>query len=403
MITVVGGVYREHCMHPPWNETYGSAGRAASALAAMGTQCRLLSYLDANSQLVLETRAALENFQIHHTPIDQAVLFQYDHSLAEPRIRNVPNTPNAALTVDAERVVRFGMLEGDAIVNATWAVYDPQNLGAGVPFSANGSTAEHLALILNMSEARHMSSADQGAPAELAALIGQQQGAEVVVIKMGPRGAMVWTPQSVTEVPAYRTDQVWKIGSGDCFVAHFAQGWLVEGLTPAEAARAASKATAYYCTTSGFPDKSQLLKFNPPVIELSRRFLERPTTVYLAGPFFNLKDRWMIEQARNNLREVGLHVFSPFHDVGLGAAEDVVDKDIAAIEASDILFAVVDGLDPGTIYEVGYARALDKPAVVYSESQTDQDLKMMVGSGCTMSRDYATAIYLTLWEAAKIE
>jgi nucleoside 2-deoxyribosyltransferase len=78
--------------------------------------------------------------------------------------------------------------------------------------------------------------------------------------------------------------------------------------------------------------------------------------VYLAGPFFDLAQVWLIEQARANLREMGLEVFSPYHDIGLGSANDVVAKDLEGIDASHLVFAIADGLDPGTLYEIGYAR-----------------------------------------------
>jgi len=123
--------------------------------------------------------------------------------------------------------------------------------------------------------------------------------------------------------------------------------------------------------------------------------------VYLAGPFFTLNQLWLVKQARTDLRSLGLEVFSPIHDVGGGSPEAVVQPDLAAIKGADILFAIVDGLDPGTVYEIGYARSQGKPVVVYSENETNEDLKMMIGDGCIMQSDYATAIYHTVWEAAK--
>lgn len=317
MITVVGGIYREYCMHPPWRETYGSAGRAASALAAMGVPTTLHSYADVESSEILTSRAFLESFKLVTTLISRSIGFEYIHGLSTPSIFGVPNLKHDPLKVKAEKIVRFGMLEGDAIVDAKYAVYDPQNLGAAVPFAQNGSKAVHLALILNLGEARQMSGLKDAAAEEVAKTLSQRQAAEVVVIKMGPRGAMVWSNGKTTQVPAYRTNRVWKIGSGDCFVAHFAQAWMHDGVTPTAAAHAASKATAYYCLTQGFPTRALLNQFSVPEVQLSDRYVRgHIPKVYLAGPFFTLAQRWMIEQARTNLREIGMSVFSPFHDVG---------------------------------------------------------------------------------------
>jgi len=56
-------------------------------------------------------------------------------------------------------------------------------------------------------------------------------------------------------------------------------------------------------------------------------------------------------------------------------------------------------MDPGTVFEVGYARALGKPAVIYCENESTENKKMMEGSGCVLENDYVTAIYRTLWKA----
>ena len=292
------------------------------------------------------------------------------------------------------------MLEGDAIVNAIWAVYDPQNQGAPIPFKANGSKAEHLALVLNNWEARQMAGLPKGTAQQCAEKIAQEQSAEVVIIKQGAQGALVWTNSGTSQVPAYRTSNVWKIGSGDCFVAYFAQAWMEERLPPAQAADRASRATAYYCETKCFATLEQLLKIQHAPITSAPTEPSATKLVYLAGPFFHLSQIWMVEQARILLKSAGLKVFSPFHDVGLGSASDVVQKDIDAIKECDLLFAIADGLDPGTIFEIGYARSIGKPVVIYSELHSGEEaLKMMEGTACEIYQNFTTAIYATRWKA----
>lgn len=401
---IVGGVYREYCVHPHWNEVFGSAGRAALAIATVDTPVVLHSYMNDDARQVINEKGVwLNAFQANPTRVSGSVGFTYLYDMAVPDIRDVPDKQYAPLTVTEEKVVRFGMLEGDAVVHAEWAVYDPQNVRRGQPFNANGSTAKHLALVLNADEASHMAGMPDAQPSMTAPALAQQQGAEVVVVKMGPEGAFVWTSNSTAQVPAFRTSRVWKIGSGDCFVAHFANAWMHDGRTPAEAAEIASRATAYYCETRGFPTADALAKQSFPPVQLSNAYLQGTRRrVYLAGPFFDLPQVWMVEQARANLRSMGLHVFSPYHDIGLGSAGDVVAKDLEGIQASDLVLAITDGLDAGTIYEVGYARALNKPVIVYSERHKGESLKMMEGSGCIICVDYTTALYSTLWEAVRI-
>lgn len=403
-IHVVGGVYREYCVHPRWNQVYGSAGRAAMAIAFMGSSVKLHSYLDPTTLEVFNSEAVWQSkLSVQSTTVAGVVRFDYLHDMATPRISGRPGAQHAAIKLAEERIVRFGMLEGTAVVHAEWAVYDPQNQNRAEPFGENGSTAKHLALVLNSWEAAMMADMPSQPPAVTAPVIAATQGAEVVIVKMGPEGAFVWTAQGTAQVPAYRTGNVWKIGSGDCFVAHFAHGWMHDGLAPADAARAASFAAAFYCAKQRLPTRDDLASCTFPPIAVSQNYAsgQRPQ-VYLAGPFFDLAQVWMVEQARATLKALGLRVFSPYHDIGLGSADDVVEKDLQGIRDSDMLFAIADGLDAGTIYEIGYARAIGKPVVVYSERLTEENLKMMQGSGCIICTNYTTAMYSSLWEAAKL-
>ncbi len=403
-IHVVGGVYREYCVHPRWYDVFGSAGRAALAIATAGSPVVLHSYTtDATLGVLNEKAAWLDSFKVASTPIESEVSFKYLHDMAVPEIAGIPSIPHEPIQVTEEKVLRFGMLEGDAVVHATWAVYDPQNAHGAAPFGANGSTAAHLALVLNSWEAMQLAGMPGASPETIAPILAALEKAEVVIIKMGPRGAFVWTAGGTVQVPAYRTKRVWKIGSGDCFVAHFANAWMHHGLNPADAANVASRATAYYCETQGLPTRDNLVSYAASPVELSADYLAgKQRQVYLAGPFFDLMQIWMVEQVLANLKDLGLKVFSPYHDVGLGSADDVVGKDLEAIVDSDVMFAITDGLDAGTVYEIGYARALGKPVVVYSERQYPENLKMMEGSDCIMCTDYTTALYSTLWEAVKL-
>lgn len=404
-LVVVGGFYDEECLHPKWQEYYGSGGRAASAIAAMGTPVRFHTRVDPTGKEVLEARAGFEGFDIDITDMSVPISFQYHHPLESPRIVGVGREPLPPIKVQAESVIQFGMLEGDAIVTADRVVYDPQNAEFPQHFGENGSQARELALVLNRREARQLSRLSVSATAEDMALqLQKDTGAAVIVIKEGPQGAFVLEGQSRERVPAYRSQKVWKIGSGDTFVAHFGFRWLVERKTAVESVKLAALATAYYCQTRGFPTPKNFTGAEHPQVLVKDSVVQgQQPRVYLAGPFFTLSQLWLVKQARADLRSLGLNVFSPIHDVGRGPPEDVVQADLDGIKDADVLFAIADGLDSGTIYEIGYARALDppKPVIVYSENVTGDDLTMMKGSGCILHSDYATAIYDTVWEAVK--
>lgn len=387
-------------MRPGWREIYGSAGRAASAIAAAGGKACLHGYADTLASDNFLQRAALEQYDVDLTAVADAITFQYVHGLATPTIISQA-AAHPSLVISKERVVRFGMLEGDAVVHANFAVYDPQNVSNPRHFSENGSTAAHLALVLNRYEAAVLSGI-VGSPLQMAQALVSASGAQVVIIKLGPQGALVYADGQASQIPAFRTEKVWKIGSGDTFVANFAYHWI-SGQPAVLAARLASRATAYYCEFRGFVTSAQLATYSAMPVDLSARCLQgyRPK-VYLAGPFFTLAQLWLVGQAREQLQALGLEVFSPYHDVGHASANDVATKDLAAIDSCDILFVIADGLDSGTMYEIGHARAKGKAVVIYCENESDNHLKMMVGAGCLTSKDYVSAIYQTLWTAIEL-
>ncbi|WP_238992548.1 MULTISPECIES: PfkB family carbohydrate kinase [Pseudomonas] len=361
------------------------------------------TYTDLTAEAILRQRAVLEGFSVSSYSIDQSLHFRYTHGLAKPSIQPLPETSSTILQITAENVVRFGLLEGDCVVDARNAVYDPQSSRHPAPFHENGSKAERLALVLNRSEAEALHGNDELSAADLARALSTSQNAEIVIIKMGPAGALLFHGGQSHHIPSFVTSQVWKIGSGDVFVASFAHFWLEEGLTPLKAAMQASRATAYYCETKGFASKTELETYHPAAASLPKKSRTgRPPLVYLAGPFFSLAQLWLIEEARVRLLEMGLKVFSPVHDVGHGPADEVVQKDLDAIHDCDLMLAIGDGLDAGTIYEIGYARALKKPVIMYVENESEEDQKMMAGSGCTLTKDFVTAIYQTAWKAAEL-
>ena len=132
---------------------FGSGGRAASAAAALGASPQLWCYADQGIQHVLGARAAIEDFSVRATAVQQALQFDYDHGLATPRIFGV-GPQNAPLDVTGPCVLRFGMLEGQGVIAAEQAVYDPQDATSPVLFGENGSHARRLAVVLNQHEAQ---------------------------------------------------------------------------------------------------------------------------------------------------------------------------------------------------------------------------------------------------------
>lgn len=392
-LTVVGGTYFERCAFPHLDNLFGSGLRAAAAISQRGVPIRFHTIIGRDDQDALRAITSALGIESVAQPSDHTYIFDYLHSLAGPAIV-LPCSDLAipGLCVDEEAVLSFGMMEGTPIIHAKQAVYDPQSPDDPEPFSRNGSTAERLAIVCNQSEARKLADCDSledAGPRLLA-----KENAEIVVIKSGARGALVFTEGCRESVPAYQAAPQSLIGSGDVFSAVFAFHLMILGEKPAAAALAASQATAYYCATQVLPIPESIpISYQPVEWESAV-----PNHVYLAGPFFTPQGLWIIEETRHYLEEQGLVVFSPYHQVGCGSPSSVVPKDIQAIHACDILFALLDGQDPGTLFEIGYARALGKRVIAFHTDETSRDLTMLLGSECEIYNNYVSAIYAAAWK-----
>jgi ribokinase len=91
-------------------------------------------------------------------------------------------------------------------------------------------------LFLNQDEARMLSDA---ADPDQAARKLQHLGCRDVVIKLGPEGCAVFTPDGATRYPGFEVEAIDTTGAGDCFVGGFLAA-LSEGGSYADAARFAN-------------------------------------------------------------------------------------------------------------------------------------------------------------------
>ena len=389
---MAGGLYHERCIWPEWNRVLGSGGRAAASVVGHVKDITFRTYASAAAVEEFRPQAKLDNLDFRFEDIDQFVSFEYVHSLSTPVITPSPSRigRREPINAAAEVVLRFGMLEGTARVEAERCVYDPQSAFAPQPFGKNGSRAGKLAIVGNRREICELGGKES--PSDAAAHL-LEAGAEVVVLKSGIEGAEVLTPSGATSVPPYRSNAVWTLGSGDVFAAMFAARWAVHGDSPVDAARLASAAVSAYADNRELPVPSTETLLGREALDA----VARGGKAYLASPFFTVSQRWLIDEVRRGLDELGLAVFSPLHEIGSGPAHEVAPADIAELKECDVVFAILDGLDSGTVFEVGYARALDKPVYALAQSVSEQDLKMIEGSGCRVYHDLVTALHHAAW------
>ncbi|MGN6194991.1 MAG: PfkB family carbohydrate kinase [Ginsengibacter sp.] len=403
-MTIIGGVYDEICFEPRWEEKYGSGLRACRVINSLDSQINIAfhTFGDDNSILYLDQiNKVFPKIKSTIVKIERTISFYYDHPLIIPRIYprlDTINKENNILKVKGDNVLYFGLIEGIVKVTAKKMVYDPQSPTNPIPFSTTGSKADTLTVVTNFTEASKM--ANSSSLNDIKNYFFGVENTDILILKIGAKGALVIEKNKqndITEIPVYQTSTVWPIGSGDVFASTFAYYWF-SGLTANESAAKASRLTAHYCSTKNF----DFFNLKNDLKELVIKEIPKGQ-VYLAGPFFTYAERWLIDQVRTCLKDIRLDVFSPWHDIGHGDASEVVGKDIKGLEESKLVFAIIDGLDSGTLFEVGYAVSKNIPVIAYVENESVESIKMLEGTGCILENDLTTAIYKSLWILAENE
>lgn len=390
---IAGGLYREECIVPYWSRILGSGGRAATAISLLSPGSILYAY--ACREWVDDALQSLNGvgIEVKLTEIAADICFKYFHPLSIPQF-NIPFEPvPTPLKVTGDAVLSFGFIEGEAVVSAKRAVYDPQHFSQTLKFTENGSSAEELAIVLNEHEL------EQGtglSGREAVDRLIKHSRCRLVVVKQGAKGATIFDDCSHSSIPAYRSDTVFKIGSGDIFSAVFAHHWAERNLPPAEAADLASRSVAAYVSSRDL-QVSRLAFQAEPVAARN----ETPR-VYLAGPFFSIGQRWLVEEARAALLALGANVFSPLHELGIGGdPHTIAEADLKGLQQCSAVLALVDDEDLGTVFEVGYARSRNIPVIAFTETPRSEDLFMLRGTDCDVVNDFCTAIYRTIWAALR--
>lgn len=397
---VIGGAYLEAVDFYGYKNLFGSSTRAAAAVAGM-IDVRLTTCLGKDQIETLEVHSESYGFEFKVQEIlGRTIGFRYFHGLSDGQVCSLPSSNDDKVTLrleDSAALLRFGMVEGTAIVSGDRVVYDPQSPTSDF-FHDNGSKANELALVLNATEARSWT--DKNDIKSAGKCLLDRPDVRVVVIKDGPRGALVFDKQKICEIPAYRTERVWPVGSGDVFSGMFTYYWAVEQSSPEEAAQRASLAAAYFCETRVLPIPSspqERDEFNGVAIE----GYEAPR-IYLAGPFFNLGQRWLVEEARRLLLDHEMDVFSPIHDVGEAkrdtSMKEIARADLEGILSCDVVLALLDDADRGTHFEIGFARENEIPVIAYADHLEVRDRTMLEGTDCKIFSHFPTAIYHAVWE-----
>lgn len=399
---VAGGTYREICRFPSIDELYGSGLRGVCAIADITDNRNRFFTYSAENVAALEAYADTYEFELDVAPTGETIEFDYLHNHAEPILKpGAPERPEEPIgPVEDEAILRFGMVEGTAIVEGDRVVYDPQSPDFE-SFHENGSEADKLAVVLNETEGRNLTG--QTNPEEIVEhLCGGGREYDVAVVKRGPYGALVGEDDEIHTIPVYRTPSVRNIGSGDIFSSVFAAYWAERKESAVEAARSASLATAFYSYEGILPiPESPEEALDIDLQEVWPEIESDPPSVYLAGPFFTIGQFFLIEEFYNALRDLGIDVFSPFHDVGMAtsstSSREIAKRDLKGLDDSDVMLALLDGEDPGTYFEIGHARDNELPVVAYQHNPDLSHHTMLEGTDCQIHGDVTSAIFNAIW------
>ncbi len=398
---VIGGTYQEHVTVPIHDGLGGSGLRAAASLRAVEAPT-LVTCLDPMTRQRAESDLATLSIQVAAVDRDESVSFEYFTPMSPPCVTGRSASHEQLLVADDETVLLFGMIEtGPRQISSERLVFDPQGPCDPLLFERPTFSTNKLAVVAN---AREVAALAPGATdlSTAASLVVRTSGAAAVIVKDGAHGCLVATAgkESLEWVGPNPTRSVWPLGSGDIFSAAFAHAWA-SGAEPLESARVASNAAAYWCATrhaqvseailQGLSVSECLSSASPEL-----RVGQRRATVYLAAPFFTLSQRWLVDLCRNALIGLGADVFSPLHDVGFGD-DSVACEDLDGLGRSDSVLALLDGWDPGSVYEVGWAHRLGLPVVGFVNDPRHEGAKMLVGEGAELHDDLSSALYRAVW------
>lgn len=371
-LVIAGGCYFETCEAPDWRALYGSGGRAAHAVVGQ-TPVKLHTYFPQDLRAELYPLAAA-GVDVRAVDCPTALAFAYFHPLSNPVL--APDRSTIArqppLHVEGQAVLRFGLIEGDAVVTGNRVVYDPQSVGDFAPFGRNGSSATALALVLNADEVRAATQLD-----DINAAAGSllETEASVVVVKAGVRGAVVHSRgEAPIEVPPYWSDAVFKIGTGDVFSAAFAHAWAQLGQSPVEAAHAASRSVSVYTNSRTLP-----LPALSAMPEGRAVRAQGGGVVQLVGSTARLADRWLFEEAAWCLEQLGAQVRRLDGLDTINPAEGVCLLLADQIERHE-LDTIIARADPASL-------------VVLTELTPSAPL------GVAQTPDFTTALYWACWSS----
>lgn len=221
----------------------------------------------------------------------------------------------------------------------------------------------------------------------------KNKGVRFLLVKENRGGSVVYDFRGEMEVnlPAYIDETINSVGVGDVFTAVMASKITDQGINSAW--RGLQAATCYAKTTFVDDFKRNLNReYMVSIPELQSLIgvrvpwnKRKEIKIYLAAPDFTYIDTHLIEQAVSSFSYHNFDLIRPVKINGelpkpanLITLRETYNKDIKLLLDCDLVFAIPLSKDPGTLVEIGYALAINKPVIVY-DPLNENDNTMVIG------------------------
>ena len=392
-LVVIGGIFRERipsACGPTVRRVGGSGYVAALTAAAVGAKVALMSFVgeeDSGTALTTLHRAGVDTSAVQVLP-GASGIFAFediaDRHAPRPSYRPAesfptdsppPGSPTAPVVLafgfpdfDCLQWIR-GALESDGTFlwdRQGWLSRDIQPLALE---ELPTTRRIYIANLQEMLEATNRSSYQDALSEQPAA------GFDTSIIKCGRWGTIVTDRTSMASlIPAFLTEARSVIGSGDTFAGALAARLANDSELQDAAYTGAAAASLVIERSSNIPPQGLPAAVASVRQSRPRRFVNPVTlenrVVYLAGPWFSTAESMLVYEFERALGNLGMAVVSPRRDIGeLGPQStdtevfDVGRRDYEAIDSCDLMVALLDGNDPGTLIEVGYAAKAQIPTI----------------------------------------
>lgn len=232
----------------------------------------------------------------------------------------------------------------------------------------------------------------------------ERMGPEYIVIKRGHKGCILVQNEKIIEIPAYKSNVVCTLGSGDAFGGALAATFLETGDIE-------YSVQIGNCVAANFIESFAIETVIDKVgVEKDICYREKfifnessPQRVYLAGPFFSKQELDWVQHVSNRLEDARFTILSPSRENGiinndtlLEQRQNIFQADIKLLDSADIVVALLDHDDPGTSFEIGYAFVKGIP--VYGCRTSQRTLNNMIQFGCVQIIDNIEELIKVLYE-----